>query len=103
MLSMEDCIALSALTREEIDAIAEHEHIPPIVAAELGNHLLRSATGVAEIGMMIDEDIQAAIARGDVQSATELRLTLKRFLERHRRAEHRRNYTHERQAARACA
>jgi hypothetical protein len=29
------------LTEEEIAAIAEHEHLPMIVAAELGNYLIR--------------------------------------------------------------
>ncbi len=27
MISIEDCIAMCDLTREEVDAIAEHEHI----------------------------------------------------------------------------
>ena len=39
MLTYEDCVSLSGLTREEIEAIAEHEHIPAIVAAELANYL----------------------------------------------------------------
>ena len=38
VLTLQDCIALSDLTEEEILAIAEHEHIPEIVAAELGNY-----------------------------------------------------------------
>jgi hypothetical protein len=36
MLTLEDRIALSDLTHEEIDAIAEHEHLPETIAAELG-------------------------------------------------------------------
>ena len=39
MITIEDCLALSDLTEEEIDAIAEHEHLPEIIAAELGNYL----------------------------------------------------------------
>lgn len=46
MLTFEDCIALSELTDEEIAAIAEHEHPPVIVAAELGNYLIHGADGV---------------------------------------------------------
>ncbi len=33
MISIEDCIAMCGLTREEVDAIAEHEHIEEIAAA----------------------------------------------------------------------
>src|SRR3712207_5397995 len=103
MLSMEDCIALSALTREEIDAIAEHEHLPPIVAAELGTHLLRSPTGVVEICMMIDDNIRMATARGHVRHAAELKLTLERFLERHSPAEPHYDYATRVEVSRFCA
>jgi hypothetical protein len=40
VLSIEDCIVLSGLADEEIAAIAEHEHIPRIVALELGRYIL---------------------------------------------------------------
>jgi hypothetical protein len=43
MLSFEDCIALSDLTVEKVDAIAEHEHLPEIIAAELGCYLVHCA------------------------------------------------------------
>ncbi len=43
MLTLEDCIALSDLTREEIDAIAVHEHLAEIIAAELGCPLVPCA------------------------------------------------------------
>lgn len=36
MVTLDDCIALSDLTVEEIEAIAEDEHVPMIIAAELG-------------------------------------------------------------------
>ena len=28
MISIEDCVALCGLTKEEVHAIAEHEHVP---------------------------------------------------------------------------
>lgn len=37
MLSYQDCLAFCGLEEEEIAAIAQHEHIPIIVAAELGH------------------------------------------------------------------
>ena len=39
MISLEDCIAFSGLTEEEILAIAEHEHIPEAVACGLAKYL----------------------------------------------------------------
>ena len=40
MVDIESCIALSGLTEEEIEAIAEHEHIPEMLAIELGSYLV---------------------------------------------------------------
>lgn len=83
MLTLEDCIALSELTEEEIDAIAEHEHLPEVVAAELGNYLIHCADGTARIRRMIRDDIESARARGDFVHAAKLKLVLKHFLETH--------------------
>ena len=44
MLTLQECIDLSGLEVEVIEAIARHERIPEIVAAELGNHLLATGT-----------------------------------------------------------
>ncbi len=40
MLTYEDCVGLTDLTEEEIEAIAQHEHLPEIIAAELGCYLV---------------------------------------------------------------
>ena len=83
MLSYEDCLALSDLTADEIAAIAEHEHIPMIVAAEFGNYLIHRPDGVPKLKRIILDDITAARARGDVKRALELRLVLLHFVETH--------------------
>ena len=44
MLTYEDCVELSDLTEEEIEAVAQHEHLPEIVALELGSYLAVSYT-----------------------------------------------------------
>jgi hypothetical protein len=84
MLTIEDCIALSGLTEAEIDALAEHEHIPEIVALELGNYLIRRPDGVPAIRAIIRDDIAAAERRGDLEHAHTLRLVLRHFLRCHR-------------------
>lgn len=86
MLTIEDCIALSGLTGAEIDALAEHEHIPEIVAAELGNYLIHRPDGVPAIKAIIRDDIIAAERRGDLAHAHTLRLVLRHFLRTHHAA-----------------
>ncbi len=80
MLTLEDCIALSDLTVEEIDAIAEHEHLPEVIATELGCYLVHCPDGRQAIRAMIRDDIEAARARGDFRHAAELKLVLQHFI-----------------------
>ena len=83
MLTLEDCIALSDLTEEEIAAIAEHEHIPQIIAAELGCYLCHSPEGVPMLKRFILDDIAAARARGNKTHEMKLRLVLHHFVQTH--------------------
>ncbi len=83
MLSIEDCIALSSLTEEEVAAIAEHEHLPMIVAAELGNYLVQIPDGSRHIKHIIRDDIAAAHARGDLAHELALKLVLRHYLSCH--------------------
>jgi hypothetical protein len=83
MLSFEDCVALCELSEEEIHAIAMHEHIPEICAAEMGRYLLMQKDGVPRIKRMIADDIQAARSHGDYKQAATLKLALKHFVETH--------------------
>lgn len=83
MLTREDCIDLCELTTEEVEAIAEHEHLPDIIAAELGNYLIHTDTGVSKIRRIILDDIEKAEKRGDTNHVISLKLTLKHFIETH--------------------
>ncbi|MBI1394723.1 MAG: hypothetical protein GC151_01995 [Betaproteobacteria bacterium] len=83
MLTIEDCIGLSELTEEEVQAIAEHEHLPQIVAAELGSYLVRTPEGELRISAMIRDDIDHATSVGDFQHAALLKLCLRHFVEHH--------------------
>ena len=83
MLTIQDCIDLSGLSEEEILAIAEHEHVPEIIAAELGNYLVQTPAGEIRIKAMIVEDMGAAHARGDHAHVLRLKLCLRHLLEVH--------------------
>jgi len=83
MIALEDCIGLCGVSEEAVLAIAEHEHIPEIVAAGLAQHLLSQSEGCRRIGAMIADDVNWALARGDRRHGDELRVTLQNFVAAH--------------------
>lgn len=83
MISYEDCAAMCGLDKDEIDAIAEHEHVPELAAAALGNYLLHKAGGEAEIRHILVEDIRAAVAENRLAHAAELLMALRHFINDH--------------------
>ncbi len=89
MLTLEDCIAFSELTEEEILAIADHEHTPEIVAAEMGNYLVHSPSGEMRVRAIIADDIEEADRCGNRMRVIVLKLILKRYLGEHPVAERR--------------
>jgi hypothetical protein len=89
MLTLEDCIALCGLSEEEVLAIAEHEHIPEIAAAEVGGYLARTPEGELCIKAMIKDDLAVAAARGDRNHELALRLLLRNFVLQHPRCDER--------------
>ena len=92
MISIEDCIALSGLSREEVDAIAEHEHLPESAAAALAAWLMsKEEAGVMEVREMIRDDIREAIRHGNRQHAAELLAALRHLLAEHPEAKGRRS------------
>jgi hypothetical protein len=83
MITLDDCIAMCELDEAEILAIAEHEHIPEIAAAALGQYLLHQAHGPERILDMLRDDIRAALARGHRSHARELFMALRHFVTCH--------------------
>lgn len=89
MLSLEDCIGLCGLTEEEVRAIAQHEHIPEIAAAEFGNYLVNAPDGELRIKAIIRDDIAEAAACANRDRAMALKLVLRNFVLQHPRCEER--------------
>jgi hypothetical protein len=83
MLSFADCVAFCGLTEEEVRAIAEHEGIPDLPAAELGAALLRRPGGAARIRAMILDDIARAQRRRNYARSVRLKLVLRNFSDCH--------------------
>ncbi len=83
MLTIKDCIELCHLDVDEIRAIAEHEHLPDIVAIELGEYLVSRDDGPPLIRRMILDDIEAARSRGDEVEVARYLSALKHFIAGH--------------------
>ena len=89
-LSLQDCLALCELSEDEVLAIAHHERIPEIAAAEMGNYLLRTPEGEMRIKAIIRDDIAEACANGDRVRELALKKILRDFVARHRACDERR-------------
>jgi hypothetical protein len=83
MISLEDMIALSGLERDEILAIAVHEHLPEACACGIADYLASSLHGRVVIRQMIVDDIRDARARGDRPQVIHLLHVLHHFLRSH--------------------
>jgi hypothetical protein len=83
MLTFEDCIALCHLSEEEVSAIAEHEHIPEMIAIEYGDYLIQSPSGEQRIRRIILEDIEHSRMNGNFKHVEELENVLKQFVLNH--------------------
>jgi hypothetical protein len=96
MLSLQDCLALCELSEDEVLAIAHHEHLPEIAAAELGNYLCHTPEGEMRIKSIIRDDIAEARAGGDRVRELALKMMLRDFVLHHPSCE-------ERHARQVCA
>ncbi|MEO1250685.1 MAG: hypothetical protein AAFW76_12755 [Pseudomonadota bacterium] len=82
MLTFKDCVGLCDLTEDEVDAISHHEHLPGIVALELGDFLLHQPRGAACLRRLLEDNIAQAAARRDFRQATHLMGVLRGFVAR---------------------
>ena len=83
MLCLQDCIDMSDLPQEAIDAIAGHEHVPEIVAVELGCTLLQSSQGLCRIRQYLKDDLDQATKCGDADKLSHLRQATRDFEREH--------------------
>ncbi len=79
MLTLKDCVELSELSEDEVHLIAEHEHIPEIVACELGSELLHSNDGVSQIKAYMLDCVEHARRAGNLGRADALYAIYRRF------------------------
>jgi hypothetical protein len=80
VITLDDIEDMSCLTREEIDALAEHENIDRFNATVLGEYLMHIHSGPQKVHQMLCEDIRAALHKDDLPHARELFAALRQFL-----------------------
>jgi hypothetical protein len=83
MISMEDCVAFSGMSEQEVLAIAEHEHVPEVVACAMAQYLDQNYTGRVQIRDMIVDDIRDAQEQGNRSHVRDLLHVLHHFLRTH--------------------
>ncbi len=87
MINLEDIEDMTCLTRAEIAAIAEHEHLPELDAALLGEYLMHAHKGPQRVMAMICDDVRDALHGGDLAHARALFQTLRAFAAAHPEAQ----------------
>ena len=83
MITLDDIEDMTDLSREEIAALAEHEHLGDYDATILGEYLLHIHHGPQTVQRMISEDIRESLHTGDLAHARTLFDTLRHFIETH--------------------
>lgn len=82
MLTYEECLEMCDLSDAEIDAIAEHEHVEPMIALALGKYLVEH-DGCSQIKQYILDDIDVARSQGNTEKMALLTKTLCHFVTTH--------------------
>lgn len=83
MLSIQDVLDYCDLDRGEIEAIAEHEHVPMAIAAEMSECLLCSPEGVFRLHAMIVENMEHALSNGHMEHVQDLARTYEHLQRTH--------------------
>ncbi|RDC70947.1 hypothetical protein DLJ49_16750 [Rhodovulum sp. 12E13] len=83
MITLDDIEDMTDLTRAEIEAIAEHEHMGEGDAALFGDYVMHIHHGPARVQQMICEDIRTSLRKDDLPHARTLFEVLRRFMAAH--------------------
>ncbi|MQX35743.1 hypothetical protein [Roseospira navarrensis] len=72
MITLYDCCSLCEAVPDEVEAVASHERLPPIVATGKVSVLLRQPWGAPAVRQMILDEFCRASERGDRADAMAL-------------------------------
>ena len=83
MISLDDILDFCPLSREELEALSEHEHVDGVAVAALADYLMHLPRGPQAVQGILCDDIRAALHRGDAQHARTLFAALRHFMTEH--------------------
>ncbi|AHM04170.1 hypothetical protein roselon_01804 [Roseibacterium elongatum DSM 19469] len=83
MITLDDMEDMCSLTREEIAAVAEHDHITEAAAVAEVERLMHEHGGPQKVQLKICEDIRAALHADDVAHAKALFAVLRGYMTAH--------------------
>jgi hypothetical protein len=83
MISIRDCIDYSDLTDEEVEVIAEHEHLPFATAAQLACCLAQSDEGAQVLRCILTDAVCDAQACGRTETLRQAQRALRQFCANH--------------------
>lgn len=75
MLSLKDCLDFCDLEISEVEILATCEGIPLVIAAQLGNELVKTPEGLWSLHCMLLEKLGQALIDGDVDAASRFSLS----------------------------
>ncbi|HIJ61231.1 MAG TPA: hypothetical protein HPQ04_00920 [Rhodospirillaceae bacterium] len=82
MLSLHDCLGFSRLTPEQIEAIADHEHLDMIPAAEWAEWVLDRPNGPVIVQCLLTDQLEHCRAHGDIRRSHRYQSGLDDFIRR---------------------
>lgn len=83
MLTLRDCLDYCDLTDDDVEMVAEHEHMPPTVAAHFACAMVQTSEGVLEIAHFMEEIVEDAEVHGELNKAEHVRHVCARFQAAH--------------------
>ncbi|MGH8727803.1 MAG: hypothetical protein ACREV9_06530 [Burkholderiales bacterium] len=83
MLTLTECVEFCDLTQDEVHEIAEHEHVPEIVAVEIGHSLLKSPNGIYTLRGYLLDNLDRAASNGNLKRARYLNELITSFNRTH--------------------
>ncbi|WP_341678235.1 hypothetical protein [Niveibacterium sp. SC-1] len=86
MLSLRDCLDYCDLTEDDVSLLAEHEHLPPEMAAHIACALAQTRDGVQILSHIMQDLIERAERAGAADRAQHVRHVCARFQAAHQLA-----------------
>lgn len=83
MLTLIDCLHFSGITEAELNVVAHHEHLPPLVALEKAHAFLQKEWGEPALRQMVLDEVRAALLSEDPERARAMLEQLQRTFADH--------------------